>query len=241
MFYPSSLSAIEKIGRDVFSLKIEKPKETYRFLAGQYCYISCDDKQEDKRAYSIASSPDSPFLEFHIRDTGSDFTQTLCAENDLDKKLYVSDAQGSLVLNEGRDDVVLIAGGTGYAPMRSMLYKLQKGDTKVKIELYIGGRDIDSLYMRDELSDLMNHMPSLACYFTADDLEEVVFDDVQQGSLSRLLDNKLASWANKEVYIAGPAAMVLDIQKLAVDNGASEDRLYVDEENLAYYKTQLVS
>lgn len=130
------------LSAEILLLRLEKP---FDFLAGQYLFIHFENTSHP---YSIASSPDKPFLELHIQHCdrhplGPAFWQHLHTS----PSLLISRPAGNAYLRlDSPRDLLFIAGGSGFAPIHSMIDCLMAEKIQKKICLYWGLRDIHLLY-----------------------------------------------------------------------------------------------
>lgn len=151
-------------GHDVAVLTLALPKAPpFAFLAGQYIDILL--KNGAVRSYSIASSPMQPeTLELHIRKRGGGlFSEMLFGEGASVKEkaiLRVRGPLGTFTLKEGGKPAVLMATGTGFAPIRSILRKMtESGDSRF-VHLYWGARHEADLYCLQEAAELAEQLPN---------------------------------------------------------------------------------
>jgi CDP-4-dehydro-6-deoxyglucose reductase len=184
------------------------------------------------RSFSMASRPDvadgHPEVELHIRHIeGGRFTQARLSRLRPGDRLEVEAPLGGFGYHE--DDyrpIVMVATGTGIAPLRSMLAQmLASGDTP-PIDLYWGGRTQAALYLHGELTRLaaehedFRYVPVLS---RADDGWQGARGYVQDAVLSEHPD-----LSEHAVYLCGSPMMIADAQRAFVANGASVRYLYAD-------------
>jgi CDP-4-dehydro-6-deoxyglucose reductase len=252
--FQANLFSVTPLDCGIYEIRLTPPKAlddgaAFHYRAGQFCGLGLVNDAAHMRPYSIAGAPHHEYLEFHIRDNGRGLTAVLCDEARLGDTVYLTQGAGAVHLADDISrDIVMFAGGTGYAPMRAMLQSLVAQDFERKLDVFIGGRDLGALYMREELLGLREDMPRLSAYFCADEigavLPDVDVDDtgtkVHHGNLRALAAPYLgAGLADKRIYISGPPAMVMDIRDFALDNHAHQDFMHLDEENIAAFITQL--
>lgn len=128
-----------------------------RFAAGQYVDIMLPDGV--RRSYSIANAPKlegAIDLELHIRHMpGGKFTDPLFAGEIKTRTMFDFEGPlGTFYLRDSGKPAILLASGTGYAPIRSILLDaLAKGDSR-SFTLYWGDRLLNDLYALDEVREL---------------------------------------------------------------------------------------
>ncbi len=139
---PSRVTTIEKVAPDVVVLTLQLPaSERLNYRAGQYIEFMLRDNK--RRSYSMASAPvDGGPVTLHIRHIpGGLFTDqvfTTLKERDI---LRFEGPMGTFFLREDSDKpVVLLASGTGFAPLKAIVeHMINEGSTR-PITLYWGGR-----------------------------------------------------------------------------------------------------
>jgi len=150
---PCRVERLDKPAPDVAVLGLRLPmNENFRFLAGQYIDILL--KEGKRRSYSLATKPDSggvTALEIHVRQTpGGLFTEHVFSKLKVRDLLRFEGPLGSFYLREESDrPIVMVASGTGFAPIKSIIeYALEKKIAR-PITLYWGCRVKQDLYQLD--------------------------------------------------------------------------------------------
>jgi CDP-4-dehydro-6-deoxyglucose reductase len=146
---PARVAKLERVADDVIIVSLKLPaNERLQFLAGQYIDILLRDGS--RRSFSLGNAPhDEELLELHIRQvaggsfTGHVFTQM--KERDI---LRFEGPLGSFFLREESDKpIVLVASGTGFAPIKSLVLEALHKGIKRPMVIYWGGRRPKDLYM----------------------------------------------------------------------------------------------
>ncbi|VVD72578.1 CDP-6-deoxy-delta-3,4-glucoseen reductase [Pandoraea pneumonica] len=227
----------EALSRDVTRLVLTFPDgEPWVYRPGQYVNVLPGDT--GPRSFSIASRVDAVgteqttsgpvSLELHIRRIeGGYFTQTRLSALRPGDALDVEAPLGGFGYHE--DDyrpIVMVATGTGIAPLRSMLAEmLGSGDTP-PVDLYWGGRTQEALYLHEELTQLaqqhedFRYVPVLSRP-----------DAAWQGARGYVQDAVLADHpdlSEHALYLCGSPVMIGDARRAFMANGASVRYLYVD-------------
>ena len=141
---PVRVSTLEKKSHDVMQVRLQLPAaDTFRYHAGQYIEFILRDGA--RRAYSMANAPHTQTtaagVELHIRHLpGGKFTDHVFGAMKEKEILRVEGPFGSFFLREDSDKpIVLLASGTGFAPIKALLEHMQfKGITR-PTTLYWGG------------------------------------------------------------------------------------------------------
>ncbi|MEJ0037158.1 MAG: FAD-binding oxidoreductase [Gammaproteobacteria bacterium] len=228
---PCRIARMERLAPDVMQVFLRLPAvEPLQFRAGQYLDVLLDGGQ--RRSFSIASPPhDSGEIELHVRHVpGGGFTGALFEKLRAGALLRIEGPIGQFIYRESVAPALLIAGGTGFAPIKSMLrHALERGATR-PLHFYWGARRSVDLYEEKVVLEWVRQFPNLT--FTAV-LSEAGVD-------AAAADHHRAGWVHEaaladypdlsgfDVYAAGPPAMVEAVRATFPARGLSEDRLHFD-------------
>ena len=228
---PCRIARMGLLAPDVMQVFLRLPAvEPLQFRAGQYLDVLVDGGK--RRSFSIASPPhESGEIELHIRHVpGGGFTSTLFEKLQAGALLRIEGPLGQFTYREGASPVLMIAGGTGFAPIKSILrHALEKG-AKRPIHLYWGARHSRDLYEEQTVLEWVKQHPNLR--FTAV-LSEANTEEIEHehGRTGWVHDAVLADYPNLgaiEVYAAGPPAMIEAIRATFPARGLTDDRLHFD-------------
>lgn len=150
---PTRVAALDTHAPDVIGMKLQLPaNERLQFLAGQYVELILRDGT--RRAYSLACAPHAAEqLELHVRHMpGGKFTDALFGATEPRVKerdiLRIEGPMGTFFLREDSEaPMVLLASGTGFAPIKAMVEHAVHKDIRRPMTLYWGGRRPHDLYM----------------------------------------------------------------------------------------------
>ncbi|TWO72311.1 CDP-6-deoxy-delta-3,4-glucoseen reductase [Caenimonas sedimenti] len=160
---PSRVTSLEKVSHDVMIVKLQLPaNDTMRYHAGQYIEFILRDGA--RRSYSMGNAPhNGPGVELHIRHMpGGKFTDHVFSAMKEKEILRVEGPFGSFYLREDSDKpMVLLASGTGFAPIKALIEHLQFRGSQRPATLYWGGRRPLDLYMDAWVQDRLAEMPQL--------------------------------------------------------------------------------
>ncbi len=201
-----------------------------QFLAGQYIDILLPGGK--RRAFSIASSPSRDGeIELHVRHVeGGDFTGWVFDEMQLKDILRLEGPLGTFFVrhDEERRPMIMMGGGTGIAPLKSMIEDLlAHGDTR-PIHLFWGARRTEELYMEDLIHGWVDDHTHIE-YTPA--ISEPGDQRVQSGFAGYVHEAVLDAYttlAHHDVYMSGPPAMIDAARHAFQDKGIREGRLYYD-------------
>ncbi len=163
---PSRVTLLEKKSPDVMLLKLQLPaNDVMQFHAGQYVEFLLRDGA--RRSYSMANAPHtlvagSPTIELHIRHMpGGKFTDHVFSAMKEKEILRIEGPFGSFYLRDSDKPMVLLASGTGFAPIKALIEHMQFKNIKRPAVLYWGGRRPEDLYMHDWVMAKVAEMPNL--------------------------------------------------------------------------------
>lgn len=148
---PTRVVEIKDQSPDVKLLRLQLPaNDTFSYRAGQYVEFILKDGA--RRSYSMANAPHSgPGLELHIRHMpGGKFTDYVFGGLKEKEILRIEGPFGSFYLREdSQKPIVLLASGTGFAPIKALLEQLKHLGSERPVTLYWGARRPRDLYMND--------------------------------------------------------------------------------------------
>jgi NAD(P)H-flavin reductase/ferredoxin len=120
-----------------------------KFRAGQYLRVLLPDG--DSRNFSMANAPaESDGAQLHIRHvTGGKFSEEILAHLQQGDELEIEIPYGDFFLRESRKKIILIATGTGFAPLKSIVEDMIRRGEQRPCRLYWGGRTSTDIYMQE--------------------------------------------------------------------------------------------
>jgi len=146
---PCRVQSLARAADDVMVVKLKLPaNERMQFLAGQYIeFLLADGK---RRAFSLANAPHADdLLELHIRYVpGGNFTEHVFKTMKLKDILRIEGPLGTFYLREDSDKpILLVAGGTGFAPIKGLVEHALHIGVKRPMQFYWGAKDRAGLYL----------------------------------------------------------------------------------------------
>ncbi len=231
---PCRVERLEPLAPDVMGVYLRLPViEDFRFQAGQYLDVLLPGGE--RRSFSIASPPhDAGLLELHVRRVGGGaFTPQVFGTLAAGALLRIEGPLGQFVYREpdgatAAGPLVLVAGGTGFAPLKAILRQLLESGVRRPLYLYWGARQAVDLYqdawVRERCARFakLHYVPVLsmpaageAARFRTGLVHEAVFAD-------------FADLGGAEVYAAGPPALIAALRATLPGRGLAPGRLYFD-------------
>ncbi|RFO96776.1 CDP-6-deoxy-delta-3,4-glucoseen reductase [Rhodoferax lacus] len=228
---PVRVASLEKKSADVVLMKLQLPaNDAFVFRAGQYIEFLLRDGA--RRSYSMANAPtEGAQVELHIRHMpGGKFTDLVFGSMKEKDILRIEGPFGSFFLREDSDaPIVLLASGTGFAPIKALLENMQQKGITRPSTLYWGGRRPGDLYMDAWVRDFaaanswLSYVPVVS-----DALPEDAWNG-RTGFVHKAVLQDHADLSAHQVYACG-APIVVDSAKrdFCASAGLPEDNFFAD-------------
>ena len=207
--------------------------EDFRFRAGQYLDVMLPGAR--RRSFSIASPPhDAGLIELHVRRVdGGEFTTRVFAPLAAGTLLRIEGPLGQFVYREPADPatagpLVLVAGGTGFAPLKAILRQLLETGVRRPLHLYWGARHEHDLYQDAWVRERVARFPELRYVPVLSMATPAEVARFRTGLVHEAVLADFAGLATAEVYAAGPPTLVAALKASLPDHGLAPERLYFD-------------
>ena len=227
---PARVASLEKLAEDVVHLKLKIPaSERLQFLAGQYIDFILSDGR--RRAFSLANPPHhDEYLEFQIRHVpGGYFTSIVFDELKEKALIRIEGPMGTFYLREDSDKpIIMMAGGTGMAPLRGMLLHLFEVGMTRPVHLFWGARAGKDLYLKDELEQWLKDYPLLQFTPVLSDPDATDNWQGETGWVHEAVTRSYPDMSDYEVYMSGPPPMVYAAKAAFHEHGLPEDSVFSD-------------
>jgi benzoate/toluate 1,2-dioxygenase reductase component len=187
-----------------FTLDVDD-REALDFLPGQYVNIAVPGTDQT-RSYSFSSGPDQRQLSFLVRIVeGGAMSGYLTERAQAGDRLEFTGPLGSFYLRKLTRPALLLAGGTGLAPLLSMLERLTQQPPAHPVHLLYGVTSDQDLVHLDTLEDYAEVIPG----FTFDHcVADATSSARNKGFVTGLMDSGALHGGDADVYLCGPPAMV---------------------------------
>lgn len=227
---PCRVARMERLADDVMALYLKLPDaQPFLFRAGQYVDILLKDGKT--RGFSIANAPhDNAFLELHVRNVeGGEFTNQVFEQMQVKALLRIRGPQGSFFLREEPTrPVILMGGGTGFAPLKGIIEHAFHIGFKPPMHLYWGARTRRDLY-QDALP--LSWSAQHAQFRYTPVLSEPLPEDHWEGRMGfvhHAVAQDYPDLSGHDVYMSGPPAMIATGRELFLRHGLPESQLFFD-------------
>ncbi len=227
---PARVITLQKLCHDVMLLRLKLPaSERMQFLAGQYLEILL--KGGKTRAFSLANAPhDDEALELHIREVpGGYFTHQVFHEMQEKTLLRIRGPLGTFFLRERSDrPVILVAGGTGFAPVKSIVeHALHIGDPR-PFHIFWGVRARRDLYLGELPTRWANEHANIDyCPVLSEPGDDSDWQG-ETGFVHEAVLRRIPDLSGFDVYLCGPPPMINAAKTAFLARGLPETHLFYD-------------
>lgn len=202
-----------------WSVSFDRPPG-FVFEAGDWMDIQFERRElSGGITYSISSSPTEGDLKITFREGISEFKKALQAVQANDRLFisqYGNDYDFQLKKNQSS---VLIAGGVGIAPFRSMLKEMVDSSDRNEVTLIYLNQN-ETFLFRDELDTWSKQLPNLSIVY-------ISTKDLNRKKREKLIDSLIKS-PNQTFYISGPPGMVESNEHFLIDRGVKIRDIRID-------------
>jgi ferredoxin-NAD(P)+ reductase (naphthalene dioxygenase ferredoxin-specific) len=221
----TTVIGIDDLTHDIKRIRLSLPK-SFEFSPGQYATLQFT--PQHIRPYSMAVTANGDEVEFHIRLVPDGrVTSYVRKELAVGQSVRLSGPLGTAYLRKKYSGpIVCIAGGTGLAPVLSILRGMVEADMRNPVHIYFGVRSEQDIYGLHWLEALREALPALTVH--------VVVASGQAGGTHRtgvVTDAVNADWKNMSgwrAYLAGAPVMVDAATILLRQKGVEPDHIYAD-------------
>ena len=228
---PCRILSLNRLTHDVMEVKLRLPPRTsFHYIAGQYIDIMMRDGR--KRGFSIANPPGiEDIIALHVRHVPNGRFTTYVFQSMKKGDIFRFEGPlGTFFLRDDSDQpLIMIAGGTGFAPIHAIIEDMILSNTRRKIHLFWGVRDQQDLYHTDKI-DTWKQFFGDEFHSTAV-LSEPKDDDDWHGETGWVHDAVLRCYPDLtqyEVYASGPPPMIDVIREKFPEYGLNPANLFYD-------------
>jgi NAD(P)H-flavin reductase/ferredoxin len=205
--FNTMVQRVERLTPTIYGITVETPWPI-EFHAGQ-CFEWVVPEITPNRTYSAANRPGKDFIDFHVRVYPNGKIGKFVSEMSSGSMLHLLGPFGHFGLSSNNwRPAVCVAGGTGLAPVMSVLDKAFAGHDKRPIELLYGARTQDELYCVDILQEWAKTNPSFTFTPVLSDEPAGSSWSGRRGLVTDVMMEKLGDVFGLEAYICGPPAMI---------------------------------
>lgn len=231
------IESLTSLTAHVFKVLL-KPSQKVDFIAGQYLNFIMSD--EDKRPFSIASSPNSDLIELQIGASVADsypmqVIDRIKLAQTTSKSISIEIPLGHAQLRtDSERPLLLLAGGTGFSYIKSMFEYLSEQKSQRHIMVYWGLRELDAAYELKKTAEIITKLPNANFIPVIENVDESIAENEngywqgKTGLVHQVVMHDIISLEPYDIYLAGRFEMVGAIRGDFVSHGALLDHMYAD-------------
>lgn len=234
--YQTRIKSIEQLTHDIKGLRLDLPAgEEIKFKAGQYVQLHTRpyDKVRESvfRAYSIASVPsERQAVELIVRQVPQGICTTYVhTQLDEGDSVTISGPYGDFYLRGECRELVMIAGGSGLAPIRSIILDVLEKGLDLEMSFFFGAVTKRDLYYLDYFARLeeenknFRFIPALSAPEPQDEWQG------ETGLITEVVDRHVADAEDKEAYLCGSPGMINACLDVLGKKGFKENKIFYDK------------
>ena len=220
------VTRIEDITHDIKLVQITPENGLpLNFEAGQYAELSFNGVPS--RNYSMANRSGENCLEFHIRNVPGGITsgyvhQILKTGDPIKMEVALG---ASFLRQHHANPILCIAGGSGLAPIKSIVETVLAHGMKQRIHVYFGVRSERDLYLTEHFRSLTEKHPNLS--FTPV-LSEARSEHYRSGFVTHAVAQDISDFSGWKAYVAGPPLMVDAAMAVTFARGLQKEDMHAD-------------
>jgi len=221
----ATVTSIEPATHDIRRIKVKLAKP-FEFSPGQYATIQFT--PEHIRPYSMAGLPGDEEMEFQVRRVhGGRVTDYIFSELKVGANLRVSGPLGNAYLRRKHTGPMLcVGGGTGVAPIMSIVRGMLSEGMKNPVHLYFGVRSQEDLYDTDRLKALADQHCNLKVHIVI--ATGPVDKGLRSGLVTDAIQDDFQSLQGWRAYLCGAPAMVEALNLLVAKMGIAPEHVHAD-------------
>ncbi|GAA3007609.1 FAD-binding oxidoreductase [Actinokineospora diospyrosa] len=224
--WPARVVDHERLGWDLAVVRVQ-PDHPVPYLPGQYVSVEVPQRPRLWRYLTPANAPRTDgIIEFHVRSVDNGWvSRAIVAHTNIGDTWRIGPPMGRIGVNRKKDrDILMIAGGTGVAPMRAIIEHMAQWGQNPKVHLFNGGRKRDDLY---DLPHLQNIAASNPWLTVTPVVETEQGPGYEHGTLADIVTRN-GPWADREVLVAGSPAMIRSTVSRMLVAGTPLDHITYD-------------
>ncbi len=239
--FHATVLSIKDVTYDIKEVLFDLNGETVEFEAGKYVQLVIPPydkiKGTTQRAYSMSSRPsDKTHIEVLVRLVPGGIATTYVHEHlKVGEKMDLIGPFGEFGRTRENSVMLCIAGGSGMAPFKSMLYDmLESGERDREVWYFFGARSTRDMFYLDEMRDLETKLPNFHFVPALSEPQEGDGWAGPTGLITDVLDTYLKTHIDAvgkklEGYLCGSPGMIDACNRVMNENGIIQDNVYYDK------------
>jgi propane monooxygenase reductase component len=204
-------------------LRVDEPSD-FSFVPGQYVDLHVPGADGARRSFSLANVPGDGRLELVVkRYPGGRFSGLLGSSVRPGTQLRFTGPYGALRVRSSERPILIVAAGTGMAPMLSLLRQLASESCRRPVRFFYGARTEADLFLVDEIEALGSGLPDFRFVTVLSARDGRHVQDAVDACLGA------AEIAGPDAYLCGAPAMVQAVEEMLVArHKVDEQRIFAD-------------
>ena len=222
-----TVKELTKVTDDIYILNLEiNSKEKFEFKAGQYAELYFNQCKE--KHFSMANPPSTNELEFHIKTLdGGEVSNYVKNTLKIGEKIKVRGPFGNAYLRDShKGPIIAVAGGTGLAPILSIIQSRQYMKMKQPIQVYYGAQSEKDLYFMKQFEEMTHNNKNLS--FVPVVMEPSKRKELRSGLVTDIVIENITDFDGYKAYLAGPPKMVEAAEKILSSHGIRKVDMHSD-------------
>lgn len=224
--YQGRVVGHERIGWDVAIIRV-RTDVPVPYQAGQYVSVEIPQRPRLWRNLSPANAPrPDGELEFHVRSVpGGWVSRAIVAHTQVGDIWRIGAPLGRLGPIEPGRALLMVAGGTGVAPVKAILEDLARRSEQPRTHVFVGGRTWDDLYCFDLLRTMAHDRPWLEVTPVVERADGRTGAEI--GTLADVV-TRYGAWLDHDVIVSGSPSMIRSTVTSMLVAGTPLDRISYD-------------
>lgn len=233
--YACTCTRIRDLTHDIKEFRFElKEPATIDYIPGQYVQLFCPaygGNEEVYRAYSIASNPaEKGIVDLIIRLVPGGICTTWCFEHLKEgDEVRINGPYGEFRLADTDAPVILVAGGSGMAPMKCILHHMKNTGNSRKATYLFGANRVKEMFYMDLMKEFEKSLKDFRFVPVISKPGEDEKWDGETGLVTESLRRNFKDASGHEGYLCGSPGMIDAAIKVLVDLGMPEDKISYDK------------
>jgi propane monooxygenase reductase component len=216
-----TVTAVEALTHDIrrVELEVTEPRD-FDFVPGQYVDVWIPGADDARRSFSMANVPGDGRIELIVKHyPGGRFSSLLDGAITPGDELRFTGPYGAFHLRRSRRPVLMVAGGSGMAPILSLLRTLAAEGCDRKVRFFYGARTEQDLFYVDLIQELGARLPDFEFVPVIGFVHEPACQVIEAGEMD-----------DPEIYMCGPPPMIdAMIEQATEAHGIDESQIFHDK------------
>jgi NAD(P)H-flavin reductase/hemoglobin-like flavoprotein len=226
-WWPAQVIEHRRLGWDLAVVTV-LPDHPVPYQPGQYVSIEMPRRPRLWRYLSPANAPrEDGSIDFHVRTVDGGWVSRAIVNHTTPGEMWrIGSPMGRMRVDRARArDLVMVAGGTGLAPMRAIIDELCQWGENPRVHLFYGGRVMEDLYDLANLQHLAASNPWLTVVPVLESEPDAT--GVEHGTLADVV-TRYGAWAERDVLVSGSPSMIRSTVSRMLVAGTPLDHITYD-------------